>query len=235
MKLNKLFWCLGLLFAASTCMAQMYTVTDLGTMSPTSINLVGQVVGNFNGHAYLWTQSNGFHDLGTLVGGAFSKAAAINDLGMVTGTADGPGTMWEPPGESFNVDGPDCANLVQPFLWTPGEGMRGLGTPAFFNNEVSGHYCGIPYFATGINLSGQIIGYSWAGGSTYAYGFVWDGADGWRRVFGNWLDSSANGINNAGQIVGQNGYWYDPVSWKAGAVTTLPKLPRLGAVLLRMA
>jgi probable HAF family extracellular repeat protein len=53
MKLNKLSWCLGLLFAASTCLAQMYTVTDLGTVQSgdnawsiaTGINESGQVVG----------------------------------------------------------------------------------------------------------------------------------------------------------------------------------------------
>ena len=53
MKFNKLSWCLGLLFAASTCLAQMYTVTDLGTVQSgdnawsiaTGINESGQVVG----------------------------------------------------------------------------------------------------------------------------------------------------------------------------------------------
>jgi len=53
MKFNKLSWCLGVLFAASTCVAQMYTVTDLGTVQSgdnawsiaTGINGSGQVVG----------------------------------------------------------------------------------------------------------------------------------------------------------------------------------------------
>jgi hypothetical protein len=42
--------CLGLMFAASTCFAQMYIVTDLGTLGGTvsvawGINASGQVVG----------------------------------------------------------------------------------------------------------------------------------------------------------------------------------------------
>ena len=43
--------CLGLLMVPSTCVAQMYTVTDLGTLGgswseSTGINASGQVVGN---------------------------------------------------------------------------------------------------------------------------------------------------------------------------------------------
>jgi len=51
MKFNKLAWCLGLLLAASTCFAQMYTITDLGTLGgdysrACGINSFGQVVGH---------------------------------------------------------------------------------------------------------------------------------------------------------------------------------------------
>jgi Beta-propeller repeat len=51
MKFNKLAWCFGLLFAVSTCFAQMYTVDDLRTLSAagyskaTGINASGQVIG----------------------------------------------------------------------------------------------------------------------------------------------------------------------------------------------
>jgi len=37
--------------------AQVYTITDLGPISPTAINTVGQVVGNLNGHAFIWTKA----------------------------------------------------------------------------------------------------------------------------------------------------------------------------------
>src|SRR5215471_963713 len=50
MRSSKLALCLGLVFAASTCFAQMYTVTDLGTLGGSfsaafPINASGQVVG----------------------------------------------------------------------------------------------------------------------------------------------------------------------------------------------
>ena len=73
--------------------AQVYTVTDLGPLSPTAINSWAQVVGNYNDHAYIWTKKSGMQDLGIIPGGTFSGATGINDLGVVTGTADGPGTV----------------------------------------------------------------------------------------------------------------------------------------------
>src|ERR1039458_4205399 len=71
---------------------QVYKVTDLGPLAPTAINNWGQVAGNLDGHAFIWTQW-GSQDLGILAGGTFSSAAAINDFGIVAGTADGPGTV----------------------------------------------------------------------------------------------------------------------------------------------
>ena len=73
--------------------AQVYYVTDLGPLAPTAINSWGQVVGNYNGHAFVWTRFAGSRDLGLLLGGRFSNAAAITDFGVVTGTADGSGTV----------------------------------------------------------------------------------------------------------------------------------------------
>ena len=35
--------------------AQVYTITDLGSLSPTAINSWAQVVGNYNNQAYIWT------------------------------------------------------------------------------------------------------------------------------------------------------------------------------------
>jgi hypothetical protein len=63
--------------------AQHYTITDLGSLSPTAINTRGQVVDKYNGHAFIWTKTGGMRDLGLLPGGTFSMAVAINDLGLV--------------------------------------------------------------------------------------------------------------------------------------------------------
>lgn len=209
MQFNRFSWCLVLLLAASTCFAQMYTVTDLGaSSSPTGINLVGQVVGNLNGHAFLWTNSTGFQDLGTLAGGTFSHAYAINDLGAVTGIADGPFTVVS---SFFGYPNQECSNLPQPFVWTPSDGMQGLGTIiqtlpfGFF--EYS-YWCIIPFKGRSINDLGQVVG-DVGGYSTYQWGFLWTKGDGIRAFGGSWPPTFINGISNTGQIVGQNaGYMW---------------------------
>ena len=112
--------------------AQVYTITDLGSLSPTAINIWGQVVGNSNEQAFIWTQFTGRKRLGRLTGGTFSYAASINDLGVVTGTADGPGTVISKESASLRCTHrprrtKNCSDLTQPFVWTARKGMRGLG------------------------------------------------------------------------------------------------------------
>src|SRR5689334_2502879 len=90
---------LGLLFAASACFAQQYTITDLGTFGGTDsygygINASGQVVG------YAATTGGTYHafrtaanhpidpatdDLDTLGGTWSTVALSINDSGQVVG------------------------------------------------------------------------------------------------------------------------------------------------------
>ena len=72
-----------LLFLATVpfATAQTYTVTDLGTIAPTSINIWGQVVGNSTPNAFMWTKGLGLQNLGTLSGGTSTYAASISDFG----------------------------------------------------------------------------------------------------------------------------------------------------------
>ena len=75
---QKIVFALVVLTAAAL-RAQTYTITDLGSLSPTAINTWGQVVGELSGQAAIWNQFTGSQSLGVLPGGTFSAAAAIND------------------------------------------------------------------------------------------------------------------------------------------------------------
>jgi probable HAF family extracellular repeat protein len=202
-------------FVATLASAQVYTITDLGLLSPTAINIWGQVVGNLNGQAFIWTQFAGQHGLGTLTGGTFSNAASLNDLGVVTGTADGPGTV--------KGYGP-CSDLTQPFVWTRKNGMQGLGTivlPESFDS------CAIPFYGTGINVLGQVVGYDGIYTQDWQYGFFWTSSGGMTRLGDSFPPTFANAISNTGQIVGENSSnapFAHATSWKNGIATDLGTL-----------
>ena len=155
--------------------SQTYTITDLGPVSPAAINTWGQVVGTVNDHAVIWTKSGGRRDLGLLPGGTFSRATAINDLGWVTGTADGAGTvLWDPPNPEPNFQ---CSDLTQPFLWKPGIGMKGLGTVV--GNSSFGVECSTAFYGLGTNDLGQVVGYTEDVGITFQWAFVWTELAAW--------------------------------------------------------
>ena len=61
-------------------------------------------------HAFIWDEVNGARDLGTLPGGSYSYAYAVNNLGEVTGAAD------------------TATGEQHAFLWTASSGMQDLGT-----------------------------------------------------------------------------------------------------------
>jgi probable HAF family extracellular repeat protein len=211
---------------ATLASAQVYTITDLGPLSPTAINMWGQVVGNINGQAFIWTQFAGQHGLGTLTGGTFSNAARINDLGVVTGTADGPATIA---GHGIKQV---CSDLTQPFVWTRQNGMQGLGGAVL---DTDFEPCDVPFYGTWINIRGQVVGYDGIYSGDWQFGFVWTNSNGMTQLGGSFPPTSANAIRDNGQIVGQNSTsLFDLIccglglnhatSWQSGVTTDLGTL-----------
>ena len=175
--------------------AQVYTITDLGSLRPTAINSWAQIVGNQNNQAYLWAFGH-LRPLGTLAGGTFSQGAAINDLGVITGSADAPGSVTYPDGTTQS-----CADLVQPFLWTLRSGIQAVGAVPGIR-ALEGFDLPCPdYEVSAINNQNQVVGTN-DDIATYEYGFVWSRSKGWTQ-FEDGYQTTASGINDSGSAVGQ--------------------------------
>jgi probable HAF family extracellular repeat protein len=164
------------------------SLVDLGTLpggagsEATGINNSGQVVGwsyvnaANDRHAFLYTQSTGMTDLGTL-GGNNSIAFGINDSGEVVGESD--------------TDGDDNTRA---FLYTRAAGMTDLGVlPGYATS-----------YATAINDSGEVVGYSQTA-SGLDNAFLYSAATGMIDLGTSSVNSYALGINNSGQVIGQSG------------------------------
>jgi probable HAF family extracellular repeat protein len=206
--------------------AQLYTVTDLGTLGGTkstaaAINGNGQVAGsatvaNGSYHAFSWSSDVGMLDLGVLhTGDTKSYAYGINKLGEVVGASYG---------------------APNAFLWTQGEGMTDLGTlggasavatgindseqvvgysvradsktHAFLWTRTGGMQDlgtlgGTTSVAAAINASGQVVGYSFKSDNFTSHAFLWSESTGMQDLGAMGFQySSAMGINASGQVVG---------------------------------
>jgi probable HAF family extracellular repeat protein len=175
---------MGSVLAPVAAAAPLYHVTVLGELpfpndsvsGARGINDDGQVVGFSDSRAFLWTNSDGMQDLGTLQPeiNDHSWANAINNAGQVVGKSNFSNT--------------------QAFLWTSTGGMQYLGDLPDGTPTQEAH---------DINEAGQVVGATNAAGGS---AFLWTesgGAEDLGELPGSGLyGTQAWGINDAGEVVG---------------------------------
>jgi probable HAF family extracellular repeat protein len=170
--------------------AQQYQVTDLGTLGGTfsqanSNNLFLQVAGvsttanDAAAHAFEWTKKHGMKDLGTLSGGTNSSAQAISDTGVVAGYSE--------------YNDPVNGIVLHAFVYVNGT-MQDLGTLG-----------GSTANANGINVEGQVVGFSFVPDNSAQHAVLWNPGHGPQDLgtLGG-PNSQAFGVNIWAQVVGSS-------------------------------
>jgi probable HAF family extracellular repeat protein len=135
-------------------------------------------------HGGIWSPQSGFRDIGVLPGGNLSEPSDINNNDEVVGIGN------RDHGSLFDLEAQGHA-----FLWTPGDGMQDLGTPAGVRNA----------HPTAINDQRQIAGYSQNENAAF-FAWRWTQESGFERlgsVFQGGESSQALDIDAQGLAVGQ--------------------------------
>ncbi len=186
-------------------MAIQDMITDLGTLDPVAINDKGQIVGNYNGHAYLW-ENGEVTDLGTL-GGDYSWVQDINENGQIAGQSD--------------VSSDDYRHA---FLWQDGK-MKDL-------NTIAGSYSSAYGINNLGQVVGDFYLIVSPGRYMGPYAFLWqnDAMTALKTLDGQTCEAEA--INDKGQIVGSSVVqpmgWTHAFLWQNDTMTNLGALPRGG-------
>lgn len=159
---------------------------DIGALGefsvPTAMNDAGTIVGYggtgpFGTRAFRWTRAAGIEDMGTLPN-EFTWATDINRAGQVVGATP------------FVAE-----SQPHPFLWTPGRGLLDLGVGSAARGA-----------GTEVNAQGLVIGYLFRD-FILSHGFIWTRETGLIEIGAGFptLATSANDVNNRGQVVGSSG------------------------------
>lgn len=218
-----------------TVNAQQYSLTNLGTLTgtdpvvlPYELNAAGQATGATlalpSFRSFLWSQSTGMVDIGSLSNGPdFSWAYSINDSGQVVGVSQ------------TEVEGQSHA-----YLWSPNVPNGSSGTMVDLG-VLSAEVGDDSSFAEGINNLGQATGGSRVEGQTHA--FLWtpsvaNGNTGSMVDLGRLGDagsSTGRAVNATGTVVGdsyndvdgeQAFVWIpDAPNGNTGTMSALPILP----------
>lgn len=213
-------------------LALTYKVTDLGTLGGKAswadgVNDMGQVAGtswisgNAAVHAFLWDPVNGMQDLGTLGSGPHSKAYDVNNAGQVVGTAWVNSYTWH----AFLYSGGVMTDLGTgdggSYSWSYGINDNGIVAGGTTFSGWGGYTAAIHTGAgwqnlggfggttmggseaSDINDTGQVVGWSFIPGVYISHAFLW--TNGVMQDIGAGDHSSAAGINNLGEVVGNGG------------------------------
>ena len=97
-----------------------------------------------------------------------------------------------------------CSDLTQPILWTHQNGMKGLGIVAPpFSEQVFDWCNSFAFYGATIDVAGHLAGFN-SIYETYQWGFFGTASSGMTVFGGSWPPTFVTGVNNRGQIVGQN-------------------------------